>query len=103
MRPNVEADETGAPGLLKFTVLNKLKNSARNWMFISVVKRKFLKNPRSTVWRVGPKYSPRRVSPNVPFGLTAKAAGLNQTGGSDRSGGPNGDRGEMGRLVARSL
>ena len=45
MRPNDEADETLVPGLLKFTVLNRLKNSARNWMFISVVKTEVLKEP----------------------------------------------------------
>src|SRR5688572_31685986 len=89
MRPNVDAVDAFVPGLLKFTVLNRLKNSARNSMFMAAGKLKRFDRFRSTVQRSGPKYSPRRVSPNVPFGFTANAAGLKNINGSEPAGGSN--------------
>src|SRR3989338_6398216 len=99
MRPKVAAVATLVPGLLKFTVLNRLKNSARNSAFVAPGRLNRLDRLRSTVQRFGPKYSPLRVSPNEPFGFTANAAALKNTnrsepaGGSDRRAGPRPARG----------
>src|SRR6188508_2190414 len=90
MRPNVAALFTVVLGLLKLTVLNRLKTSARNWKLVLLEKVKRLNTPRSTVVRFGPKNSPLSVVPNVPLGLTANAAGLNQTVWSAPAGGSSG-------------
>src|SRR5687767_1330315 len=101
IRPKVAAVLTVVFGLLKFTLLNRLKNSARNCRFISFEKRNLLNKPISTVDRLGPKNSPCSVSPNEPLGFTANAAGLNHTVASEPAGESSGWAVRLARLLPR--
>ena len=72
IRPNVAAEFTVVLGLLKLTVLNRLKNSARNCRLTLFEKVNRLNSPRSTVERFGPKNSPLQRLAERPVRVDGK-------------------------------
>src|SRR5947207_1336858 len=66
MRPNELVLETTVPGLLKFTLLKMLKNSARNWNEARSVTRVFFSIPMSLLKKRGPRTMFLPEEPNVP-------------------------------------
>src|SRR5215831_662229 len=64
---------TVAPGPLKLTLLNTLKNSARNCSFTRSVRLVFLITPRSVLKERGPRRIFLPEMPNVPNALDTKS------------------------------
>src|SRR5581483_8327842 len=75
--PKVAGAATDAPGKVKFVLLNRLKNSARNWNLILSVTAKFLERFASVLNRRGPIRTSLPVLPKVPGAFLVNNAVLN--------------------------